>query len=114
MPQKWIQTPVSDEVFEEYSQHKKELGQTWTEYIIAALALYKQRTGKPTASQRQKRHKGKGEAATRGNLAEDCAIPFRRTASEVLQSLEELTREGNNGHKQSWLPDLDSTHEPSG
>ena len=100
MPQKWIQTPVSDEVFEEYSQHKKELGQTWTEYILSALALYKQTTGKRAVSRKQKRHKGKGEAATaQGNLAQDCAIPFRQTASEVLQSLEELSKEGNNGHK---------------
>ena len=99
MPQKWKQTPVSDEVFEEYSQHKKELGQTWTEYILSALALYKQRTGKPTASRRQKRNKGKGGAAIQGNLAEDCVRPFRQTASEVLQSLDELTKEGNNGHK---------------
>jgi hypothetical protein len=100
MPQKWIQTPVSGEVFEEYSQHKKELRQTWTEYILAALALYKQTTGKRAVPRKQKRYKGKGEAAPpQGNLAQDCARPFRHTASEVLQSLEELTKEGNNGHK---------------
>jgi len=99
MPQKWIQTPVSDEVFEEYSQHKKEMGQTWRDYILSALALYKQTIGKRAVSRRQKRNRGKGEAATQGNLAQDCAMPFRQTASEVLQSLEELTKEGNNGHK---------------
>jgi len=80
-------------------QHKKELGQTWTEYILSALALYKQTPDKRAVLRRQKRNKGKGEVATQGNLAEDCAMPFRQTASEVLQSLEELTKEGNNGHK---------------
>ena len=39
--QAYIQAPVTDETFAEYSTHRKQLRQTWLEYLLAALAEYK-------------------------------------------------------------------------
>jgi len=51
----YIQTPCSQEVFDMYQAHRKALGETWTTYILEALALRRETLEKREAWREAKR-----------------------------------------------------------
>lgn len=65
----YIQTPCTLEVFEMYQAHRKALGETWTTYILSALALRKETLEKREAWREQKRRQKQNKKAASGEAA---------------------------------------------
>ena len=59
----WIQTPVDDATFDLYQAHRKALGETWTAYILTALALQKETLEKRAQWREQKRKQAQNKKA---------------------------------------------------
>ena len=94
MTQKWIQTPVSDKVFEEFSCHKKQLGQTWPGYILAALTVYKQldETGTERPPQEAAQvHPELGAELTSDNETKKTGLSRTTAGLEALSSSENFS-----------------------
>lgn len=51
----YIQTPTDEATFNLYQEHRKALGETWTTYILTALALRRETLEKRAQWREQKR-----------------------------------------------------------
>ena len=59
----WIQTPVDDATFDLYQAHRKALGETWTAYILTALALRRETLEKRAQWREQKRRQAQSKTS---------------------------------------------------
>jgi hypothetical protein len=59
----YIQTPTDEATFNLYQEHRKALGETWTAYILTALALRKETLEKRAQWREQKRKQAQNKKA---------------------------------------------------